>query len=139
MVEEGTKDLADSFGYDSFYEITDPDLFMQKVQEGFTSEVRLRDSDSRVVNVMHIHGPVQYQDAREHSHSEPCSLSDLMVRNLFTKPTFSPVQLEVNYEENQEYRFVWVFLEKKTKRIIEVEDDPILVRNVLSIRQACRY
>lgn len=138
MVDVGTKDLTASLGYNSFYEIVDPNLFMHRVKEGFTDAVRLRDSNPRVVNTMHIHGPVRYQGDREHSHSEPCSLSDLMVLNLFTKPTFSPAD-QVNYEENQEYRFVWVFLEENTKKILEVEDDPILVRNVQAIRQACRY
>ena len=98
---------------------------MHKVQKGFTGTARLRDSHPRFIGVKHIHGQVKYQSTREHSHSEPCSLNDLMIRNLFTKPTCSPVHLDVNYEENKEYRFVWVFLEEKTKRILEVDDDPL--------------
>lgn len=139
LAEEGTESFASQFGYDSFYEITDPDLFMRKVQEGLSRIARLRDPKPRIADVIHIHGPVRYQDAREHSHVELCSPSDLMVQNLFTKPLVSSTQPGVKYVENQEYRFVWVFLEETTKRILEVENDPILIRNIQAVRQACKY
>jgi len=138
-VEYPSKELADSFGYDSYYEIADPDMFMRKVQEGFTGRVRLRLANIRTVEVMHIHGPVRYQEIREHLHSSECSLSDLMIRNLFTKPKVSPIHSDINFAENQEYRFAWIFLEEETKRILEVEDAPILILNVEAIRQACSY
>jgi hypothetical protein len=141
LVDEPTKELSESFGYNSFYEIVDPSLFMRKVQDGFTGRVKLHDPTCRFPEVIHIHGPVKYQCDREHSHlhSEINVLSDLMIQDLFTKPTFSPIHPDVNYEQNQEYRFVWVFLEDNTKWIAEVADDPILVTNIDAIRQACWY
>ena len=139
LVERATKAFASQFGYDSFYEISDPDLFMAKVQEGFPGVARLRDKSQQTVEIVRVHGPVQYQDIREHSHSEVCSPSDLIVQSLFTKPRISSAHADVVYQKNQEYRFVWVFLEEHTRRMLEVEDDPILIRNVEAVRQACAY
>ena len=101
---------------------------MGKSQEGFTYSVKLKNKKIKEVEVIHVHGPVQYQDKREYTHSENRSPSDLMIHSLFTKLQISPVHGDVNFENNQEYRFVWVLIsESETKKILEVEDDPIHV------------
>jgi len=138
-VQEPSAELAASLGYDSYYEIVDPTLFMQKVQQDFMHSVRLRNKTIREVEVIHVHGTVEYQTERDYSHSEHRSPSDLMIHNLFRKPTISPVHEDVNFATNQEYRFVWILIEPETKQILEVEDDPIRVHNVDDIKQACKY
>ena len=49
------------------------------------------------------------------------------LRYLFTKSKVSKENINIVFADNQEYRFAWIPIDKNGD-IVEVDDDPILIR-----------
>lgn len=123
--EYPSKETAKGLGYNSWYEIVDPVKFMKEIENGFPEVAKLKYRGLVSGNVIHIHGPVNYAP-REHQVFE--TEFDLDTNLLFTKPKVSEKDSSISYEDNKEYRFVWIFENNNTSEIMEVEKNPILVK-----------
>ena len=122
---------AKGLGYNSWYEIDDPDQFMKEIQNGFPEVAKLTFKGAVTTDVKHIHGPVNYC-SRENQVFE--NEFNLIKNLLFTKAGISEKDETVSYEKNKEYRFVWLFTNNTTNAVMDVEEDPILVRNSAALK-----
>ena len=120
-----------TLGYNSWYEIIDPLKFMTEIKNGFSEVAKLRHKGALSTNIKLIHGSVFY-GSRENQVFE--DEFDLIINLLFTKAQVSEKDKTVSYEENNEYRFAWLFKETITDKIMEVEESPILIRNTNSLK-----
>ncbi len=129
--EHADKKTAEGLGYNSWYEIIDPSKFMKEIQNGFHEVAKLKFEGPIETKSILIHGLVNYSSREDQVFENEF---DLLTNLLFTKPKVSKKDSTVSFEDNKEYRFVWLFKNAASNEIMEVQEPPILVRNTDALK-----
>ena len=136
-VEQPTLEMAESFGYDSFYEIADIDSFAQQLGRGFLHNCMRQITSKGRTEITPIRSRVRYQETRGHNHERAPQQMSLIARSLFTKPRVSEAHPDVKFEENAEYRIAWMI--RQGDDWVPVEERPMDVPVTDALRATCRW
>ena len=133
--EFGNRKTARSLGYDSWYRITNVNMFMIAVSRAMAPQLKFKIPIIHTSRTRMISGPVNYK-SEKHVDSDTGNVDPLMDA-VFTKPRYSRMNPSVDYTKNIEYRMLWLMDNKYTNLINEVRKEPIEFEFTAEMKSFC--
>ncbi|MFH1539886.1 MAG: hypothetical protein ABIH66_13115, partial [bacterium] len=129
QVEFPSQKQANDFGYDDYYEITNPNRFLRTIADNIADYLKTIYKPNAFVRGLSRN--VEYKDKKEREVLTQESLSEkrrgVYGSYYFIKSETSLDDPTVSFMSNNEYRFVWIPICNKTNEIIKIEQDPIFI------------
>ena len=133
--EFGNRETARSLGYDSWYKITNVNMFMRALCYAMAPHLNFKIPMIYTTQITMISGPVNYK-SEKHIDSDTGNVDPLMDA-VFTKPSNSRINPNVDYMKNIEYRMLWLMDNKYTNLINEVRKEPIEFEFTAEMKSFC--
>ena len=133
--ESGNRETARSLGYDTWYKITNVNMFMKALSYAMVPHLNFKIPMINASNIAMISGPIKYK-SEKHIDSDTGNVN-LLMDAVFTKPRNSRLNSNVDYMKNIEYRMLWLMYNKYTKLINEVRKEPIEFEFTAEMKSFC--
>jgi len=134
--KDGNENTATSLGYESWYQIVDVDAFMYEVTKQLSSHALPLRVLVKSDQILCAHKEVTYCKDKQKlvDHVNFNILADAV----FTKPTTSFNDSNVDYSLNNEYRMVWGLVDPNAGDLIPVKHEPILIDFTDELKKLCK-
>ena len=121
-IEKQMNDL----GYNSWYEITNPQKFIETAVEQSKSQLKLKLKKNCEIEWKTIGKEISYGQKDNLIFNSHIDFLDFL---LYRKPLISQINKEIEYWKNTEFRFTLLFFEKESIIPVSVEKKPIIFSN----------
>lgn len=130
----GCKKTAKSLGYDAWYKINNIEHFMREATISMAGKIRFSNALLYSCQIQRLCGPIEYGHGLK---TLDGSAINPYLDAAFQKPVLSDLDRGVNFENNNEYRLLWLTFDEATGLIHDVHKEPILIDFTDEMKSVC--